>query len=86
MWTHVAVTHAGNLGVLYVNGVEVARNTALTLRPAALGTTTQNWIGRSQYAGDPYLDGAVDGFRVYSRALTAAEIAQLHSTGREGDR
>ncbi|GIF50705.1 hypothetical protein DFJ67_1882 [Asanoa ferruginea] len=81
VWTHVAVTHTGNLGVLYVNGVEVARNAALTTRPANLGTTTQNWIGRSQYSGDPYLNAAVDSFRVYSRALTAAEIASLNSSG-----
>ncbi|WP_158848794.1 glycoside hydrolase family 127 protein [Saccharothrix deserti] len=81
-WAHVAVTQTGNLGVLYVNGAEAARNTALTVRPSALGSTTQNWIGRSQYAGDPYLDGAVDGFRVYGRALTAAEVADLHTTGR----
>ena len=66
--------------MLYVNGAEVARNTALTLSPANLGATTQNWVGRSQYA-DPYLDGAVDSFRLYSRALTAAEIADLASTG-----
>jgi hypothetical protein len=78
VWTHVAVTQNGDLGVLYVNGTEVARNPALTLRP---GNTTQNWIGRSQYGGDPYLDGAVDSFRVYGRALAAAEVANLHSTG-----
>ncbi|MGC7096048.1 beta-L-arabinofuranosidase domain-containing protein [Amycolatopsis lurida] len=81
VWTHVAVTQAGDLGVLHVNGAEVARNAAMTLRPAALGSTSQNWIGRSQYAGDPGLDGAVDSFRVYGRALTTAEIAGLHSTG-----
>jgi DUF1680 family protein len=79
-WTHVAVTRNANLGVLYVNGAEVARNTALTLSPANLGATTQNWVGRSQYA-DPYLDGAVDSMRLYSRALTAAEVADLASTG-----
>ncbi|MDT7789377.1 MAG: uncharacterized protein QOF58_7796, partial [Pseudonocardiales bacterium] len=78
VWTHVAVTQNGDLGVLYVNGAEVARNTAMTAR---IGSTTQNWIGRSQYANDPYLDGAVDSFRVYGRALTAAEVANLHSTG-----
>jgi DUF1680 family protein len=80
-WTHIAVTLSGALGILYLNGVEVARNAALTLRPADLGSTTQNWIGRSQYGGDPYLDGAVDGFRLYSRVLSAAEVADLHSTG-----
>lgn len=81
VWTHVAVTQTGNLGILYVNGAEVARNAALTIRPSNLGSTTQNWIGRSQYSGDPYLDGAVDGFRVYSRALSAAEVAALNSGG-----
>jgi len=75
-WTHVAVTRNGNLGILYVNRAEVARNTALTIGPAALGNTTQNWLGRSQYA-DPYLDGALDDVRLYSRALSASEIAAL---------
>ncbi len=79
-WTHVAVTLGGGLAVLYVGGAEVARNAAVTLTPASLGSTTQNWIGRSQYA-DPYLDGAVDSFRVYSRALTASEVATLASSG-----
>ena len=80
-WTHLAVTQTGNLGVLYVNGAEVARNSGLTVRPADLGNTGQNWIGRSQYSGDPYLDGAVDGLRLYGRALTAADVADLHATG-----
>ena len=79
-WTHVAVTLGGGLGVLYVNGSEVARNAAMTITPAALGSTNQNWIGRSQYA-DPYLDGAVDGFRVYSRALSASEVSALFTSG-----
>ena len=80
-WTHVAVTLGNGVGVLYVNGTEVARNSALTVRPADLGSTTQNWIGRSQYAGDPYLGGAVDGFRIYSRVLTPAEVAQFAADG-----
>ncbi|MDI1461395.1 glycoside hydrolase family 127 protein [Catellatospora sp. KI3] len=80
VWTHVAVTIGGGVGILYVNGAEVARNSAMTLTPGSLGSTTQNWIGRSQYS-DPYLDGAVDSFRLYSRALTAGEVANLYSTG-----
>lgn len=80
VWTHVAVTLAGGVGILYVNGVEVARTSGMTVTPTNLGSTNQNWIGRSQYA-DPYLDGAVDGFRVYSRALSASEVADLHATG-----
>jgi hypothetical protein len=75
-WTHVAVTLSGNLGILYVNGVEVGRNEALTLTPMSLGSTTQNWIGRSQYP-DPYLDGRVDDFRIYDNALPASDVLAL---------
>jgi GH43 family beta-xylosidase len=76
VWKHVAVTRSGNTGTLYVDGVQVGQNTSLTLSPASLGTTTQNYIGRSQYA-DPYLDGQLDQFRIYNRALTASEVLAL---------
>ncbi|MGM0881101.1 MAG: LamG-like jellyroll fold domain-containing protein [Bacillota bacterium] len=75
-WHHVAVVLNGATGILYVDGVEAGRNSAMTLKPSNMGTTTQNWIGRSQYS-DPYLNGRVDDFRVYNKALTAGEIAVL---------
>ncbi|MEX2091931.1 MAG: LamG-like jellyroll fold domain-containing protein, partial [Pirellulales bacterium] len=75
-WTHVAVTLSGSTGVLYINGVEVGRNNGMTLTPSSLGATTQNYLGRSQYA-DPYLNGRVDDFRIYDDALSAAEVALL---------
>ena len=68
-WVHVAVTKIGSTGRLYVNGTQVGSNTGMTLSPNSLGFTTQNWIGRSQYSGDPYLDGRVDDFRIYNRGL-----------------
>jgi len=77
-WTHVAVTLNGSLGILYVNGVEVGRNNAMTLTPSSLGNTNQNYIGRSQYS-DPYLDGRVDEFRIYANALSASEVAMLYA-------
>ncbi|MDQ0063041.1 LamG-like jellyroll fold domain-containing protein [Paenibacillus harenae] len=39
-------------------------------------STRQYWIGRSQN-NDPYLNGRVDDFRIYNKALAAAEIAAL---------
>jgi hypothetical protein len=77
-WSHVAVTLSGTTGTLYVNGQPVGTNTNMTLHPSDLGTTNQNWIGRSQYA-DPYLNGTVDDFNIYSRALSASEVAALAS-------
>ena len=79
-WHHVAVTLAGNTGVLYVDGARVGSNT-ISITPLQLGSTTQNWIGRSQYSNppnsDPYLNGKVDDFRIYNGALSAAQIAAL---------
>ena len=49
----------------------------MTLKPSTLGVTTQNWIGRSQYTNDPYLDGRVDDFRIYNSAMTASQVMHL---------
>ncbi|MFJ4366854.1 beta-L-arabinofuranosidase domain-containing protein [Streptomyces chartreusis] len=76
-WSHLAVTIGGGTGTLYVNGSAVARNTAMTLTPAALGTLANNWLGRSNFAADPVFAGAYDEFNVWSRALSAAEITEL---------
>ena len=78
-WFHVAVTLTGTTGRLYLNGVEVGSNTAMTLKPSSLGTTNLNYLGKSQWA-DPYLNGALDDFRVYGRAFSAAEITALSTT------
>ena len=70
----MAVTLNGSTGTLYVDGVQVGTNTAMTITPTMLGATTQNWIGRSEFSSDPYLNGLVDGFRIYNRALSASEV------------
>ena len=80
-WQHLAVVKSGSTGILYINKQEVARNTSMSLRPADLGNTTNNYIGRSQWAQDPYLSASVDGFRIYNRALSAAEVAALPAVG-----
>jgi hypothetical protein len=78
-WHHVAVVlgaGATYTGTLYINKVAVGSNNAMTLRPSNLGDTANNFIGRSQWM-DPYFDGYIDDFRIYKRALTAAEITAL---------
>jgi len=82
-WSLVTVTLSGTTGTLYIDGQPVGTNTDMTLNPSSLGVTNQNWIGRSQFPADPYLDGTVDDFNIYSRALSAAEVAVL-ATGQPG--
>ena len=76
-WTHVAVTLSGNTATLYINGVVAGTNANMTLKPASLGSTTQNYVGKSQFSGDPAMQGEVDDFRIYSRALSQAEVQSL---------
>ena len=78
MWQHVVVTSSGGTGTLYLNGA-VFIASPVTLTPASLGSTQSNWLGRSEYATDPYLNGKIDNFRIYSRALSAAEVGALFS-------
>ncbi len=75
-WQHVAVVLNGATGTLYVNGVQVGQNTAMTLNPSSLGATTNNYLGKSQF-NDPYLNGAVDDFQIIAQALTGQQVAAL---------
>jgi len=75
-WTHVAITLSGSVGTLYLNGAPVGTNSSMTLKPSSLGSTSLNYIGKSQYA-DPYLSGLVDEFQIYNRALSSPEVATL---------
>ncbi|MCX5257258.1 family 43 glycosylhydrolase [Streptomyces canus] len=79
VWKQLTYTQTGNTGVLYEDGVEVGRNTAVTITPGAIGsgTTTANYIGKSVYSGDKLFKGRIRDFRVYDRALAASEVEQL---------
>jgi len=76
-WQHLAVVLSGNTGILYINTQEVGRNTGITLNPADMGNTVNNYIGISQWPDDPYLNGEVDEFFIYNRAISASEVVAL---------
>lgn len=70
---------ASDTARLYLDGAQVAVQTGVTTKPSAIGggTTTSNFIGRSNYAADRTLAGSVRDFRIYDNALTAAEVTAL---------
>jgi hypothetical protein len=77
-WTHVAIVLGAGGGSLYINGASVATNASLILRPSDLGATTQDWLGRSQFAADPAFDGEIDDLRIYASALTAGQVTTIY--------
>ena len=78
-WRHVAVTLSGTAATLYIDGVSAGTNNNMSFKPSGLGITDKNYIGRSQFSADPYLNAAVDEFRIYNRALTASEINTVYA-------
>ena len=83
-FVHVAVVvDDANLQMtLYVNGVP--NGNVATLRAHNILSQLKdvnNWLGRSQYAPDQLFQGVYDEFRIYSKALSAAQIAEDFAKG-----
>jgi hypothetical protein len=76
VWKHIAVTVSASGARIYVDGHQVAHNAAFAGKPADLGVTQQNWIGKSQFP-DPAYKGQLDEFYLYKKALSEKEIQQL---------
>jgi beta-xylosidase len=82
VWKTVTYTQTGTTGTLYEDGAQVGQSTGVTVLPSAIGngTTTNNLLGESSYAADNTLKGRLRNFRVYDRALSAAEVSAISLT------
>jgi hypothetical protein len=70
-WSHLAVTYDGSALRLYVNGAVVATTPATGTIPASTGVLR---MGGNSVWGE-WFGGLLDDVRIYSRALSAGEIA-----------
>lgn len=81
MPAHVALVldPAGGSIALFVDGAQVGSAPST----AALSGLRDgdNWLGRSHLASDPDLDGTLTELRIYSAALTPAQIEASHAAG-----
>jgi hypothetical protein len=77
---HVAVTIDADNDtiILYLDGSPVATNPSATYTPSDMGVTTQNWLGKSQYA-DAYLSASIEEFDIFNYTLSSTEIENLAS-------
>lgn len=65
---------AANLEALYLNGSLAALNSGVTI-PLSAVVDNLNYLGRSLYAADAWLNGSIDELRIYQGALSAGQIA-----------
>ncbi len=73
----VRINAAGHTASMFLDGTAVGTNTNVTLKPSSLGSTTNNWLGRSQYAADAYFNGSIEELRIYNYALSDTQIQFL---------
>ncbi len=79
---HVVWTTSGDAkaGRLYVDGVQVAENRNVTITPASMGSTLNNWLGRAQF-NDPLFRGQFDEFRIWDGFMLPAQVASSFAAG-----
>ena len=73
-WVNFVFTRSGSTGSFYYNGVLVE---TLTISTTALNNTDVR-IGTNQYGSYPF-NGEMAGFKLFSTALTAAQVADLYN-------
>ena len=77
-WYHLAVVRNGNVFTMFLNGVAVGSETNGIAVPNANAPLT---IGHSEAF---YFNGELDEVSIYSRALSASEIAAIYNAGSAG--
>jgi hypothetical protein len=71
---------ANNVQSLYTNGV-LAGSASLNGKRLSGLRDLHTWLGRSLYSGDAGLSGSIDEFRIYSGALSPAQITADFTAG-----
>ena len=80
-WTHVTWVLTGSSWTIYMNGVLQTPTVvaAVTVWVPPNGVYAYNAIGRSNYPNDSYTTGNFNDFRMYTTALSAANITTLYN-------
>jgi len=78
IWYHVSWTiSTSGLWSIYLNGNLV--NTFSEQYPAQIFTNL-NYIGKSNWDGNPYFNGNIADFRIYNSVLSNADVSSIYST------
>ena len=77
-WVHFAVVLSDSFNFIYKSG-KLVQSKEFPITPTTKSRTKQ-WIGKSNYNAN-YYKGLIDDFRIYDRALSAAEVQALYNLG-----
>ena len=76
-WVQIAAVQNSTTGSLYLNGTVIG-----TYSNGGVPSVTRNnnYIGRSNWGGDAYLDGKISSLKILNRALSDAEITANYTS------
>ena len=77
-WHTITAVQQGSTCTIYVDGTQCG-TVSTSLHPSSFASSvTQSWLGKSPYSADAYMTNTMmDNFRIYSKALTQAEVKAL---------
>ncbi|TAN34010.1 LamG domain-containing protein [Patescibacteria group bacterium] len=79
-WYHVAMVRNGDNGYLYLNGAQDATASGLAASDASSAASLYIGVEKTVVA---FVNGSLDDARVYSRALSGAEVKQLYDAAKQ---
>lgn len=75
-WVQVSVTWRSGQLRIYLDG---ALDASYAGAPIPVASGVKTWIGRTEGLGPGFFSGLLDEFRIYNRALSAAEIRAIYN-------
>jgi len=78
-WAHIVTVHGNGNIYIYKNGMLIQSNSAGDVNATGMSQLVN--INRA-YASAQYFNGPIDDVRIYNRALSAAEVAQLYNSAK----
>lgn len=76
-WHHIVYRQDGSNGEIFIDGISV-KSGNVSLNPSSLGATPFNYLAKSSYSGDQYLQNSkFCDFRIYNTALSSTQISAL---------
>lgn len=82
----VVVDHLAQTGSFYLDGNLLLSGT-ISLTPSGIMQNDgmeHNWLGRSRFTQDSYMNGSIDEFRIYNHALSSAAVQSNFQQGPNG--
>lgn len=76
-WATVTMVISDGTAFMYING-DLVMDGELQMTVSSLGETTQNYIAKSLYDGDPYFAGMVSEFTIYNYAMGESKVKELY--------